>query len=269
MRNKKRIDYKKLNETGEKVPVEVENQEAEEVAEISSLLRGISISEDLQNMHQEDNMEKQKIDSLKVDESTLAEDVDDFIDENEIDQSSTLEEIDVKINRMEQLRTSYRRLHNELKTLLQESYGDQYGSSYECKLQMIKSFIKNANAVKKDKSEMKSKADVKQKSSKLRSDIFLAQEVKTSMTHLKEVFGVDLDEMNDGEITSRKNDLPKEINKVENLSKKVHNLLECSNPVIENQIDEIVEMYKNINKMKNVNTKAINDEVNEREISKQ
>ena len=269
MRNKKRIDYKKLNETGEKVPVEVENQEAEEVAEISSLLRSISISEDLQNIHQEDNMEKQKIDSLKIDESTLAEDVDDFIDENEIDQSSTLEEIDVKINRMEQLRTSYRRLHNELKTLLQESYGDQYGSSYECKLQMIKSFIKNANAVKKDKSEMKSKADVKQKSSKLRSDIFLAQEVKTSMTHLKEVFGVDLDEMNDDEITSRKNDLPKEINKVENLSKKVHNLLECSNPVIENQIDEIVEMYKNINKMKNVYTKAINDEVNEREISKQ
>ena len=78
-------------------------------------------------------MEKQKTDSLKIDESTVAEDVDDFIDENEIDQSSTLEEIDTKINRMQQLRTSYRHLH-ELKTLLKERYGGEYGSVYEGKL---------------------------------------------------------------------------------------------------------------------------------------
>ena len=110
---------------------------------------------------------------------------------------------------------------------------------------------------------------MKQKASKLRSDIFLVQEVKTSMTHLEDIFGVDVDELNDDEITNRKNDLPKEIKKVENVSKLLHNLLECSNPVIENQIDEIVEMYKNVNKMKDVYTKSINNEVNEREISKQ
>ena len=105
MRRSKRIDYKKFSKTGEKVQVEEQNQEVEELAEISSLLRSISISEDLQNIDQEDNMEKQKIDLLKTDESTVvAEDVNDFIDENEIDQSSTLEEIDTKINRMEQLR---------------------------------------------------------------------------------------------------------------------------------------------------------------------
>ena len=61
MRIKKRIDDKRLSETGERVPVEDQNEEeAEKVAEISSLLRSILICEDLDNIHQEENMEKQK-----------------------------------------------------------------------------------------------------------------------------------------------------------------------------------------------------------------
>ena len=72
MRRSKRIDYKKLNETGEKVPVENQDRGTEEVAEISRLLRSISISEeDLQISDQEDIMDKQKIDALMIDESTL------------------------------------------------------------------------------------------------------------------------------------------------------------------------------------------------------
>ena len=72
MKNHNRINYKVLNETGDRIEV-VENQEqqeTEEVAEVSTLLRSISISEELQNLHQEDNMEKHRIDSLKVDEFT-------------------------------------------------------------------------------------------------------------------------------------------------------------------------------------------------------
>ena len=93
----------------------MENQEGgqnEEVAGISTLLRSISISEELEHLHQEDNMEKQRTDSLKVDEVTLAEDIADYIDENDAGDSNTTEEVDSKISRAEQLRTSYRKLHN-------------------------------------------------------------------------------------------------------------------------------------------------------------
>ena len=124
MRNRKRINYKVVSETGDRAEV-VENheqQEIEEVGEISTLLRSISISEELQHLHQEDNMEKQRIDSLKVDEFTLAEDIADYIDEIDVGNSSTMEEIDRKISRVEQLRTSYRRLHNELTITLQDRY---------------------------------------------------------------------------------------------------------------------------------------------------
>ena len=109
----------KPSETGDRIEVaeNQEQQEVEEVAEISALLRSISISEELEPLHQEKNMEKQRIDSLKVDEFTLAEDIADYIDENDVGNSSTVDEIYSKISRVEQLRTSYRRLHNELKII--------------------------------------------------------------------------------------------------------------------------------------------------------
>ena len=58
-------------------------------------------------------MEKQRVDSLKVVEFILAEDI------------ATMEENDSKINRVEQLRTSCRRLHNELKITIQDRYDEK------------------------------------------------------------------------------------------------------------------------------------------------
>ena len=53
----------------------------------------------MKNLHQEDNMKKPRVDSLKVDEFTLAEDIADYIDENDVGISSTIEETDSKISR--------------------------------------------------------------------------------------------------------------------------------------------------------------------------
>ena len=152
MRNRKRINYKVVSETGDRTEVvkNQEQQEIEEVGEISTLLRSISISEELQHLHMtetilhEDNMEKQRIDSLKVDEFTLAEDIADYIDEIDVGNSSTMEEIDSKISRVEQLRTSCRRLHNELTITLQDRYPEEYEENYEKKLQ--NNYIKNVKS---------------------------------------------------------------------------------------------------------------------------
>ena len=122
MGNCKRINYKVLSETGDRIEVvkNQEQQETKEVAEILTLLRSISTSEELQHLHQEDSREKQRINSLKVNEVTLAEDIADYIDENDVGNSSTMKKIDRKISRVEQRRTSCRRLHNELKITLQD-----------------------------------------------------------------------------------------------------------------------------------------------------
>ena len=46
--------------------------------------------------------------------------------------------------------------------------------------------------------------------------------------------------MTDDGIKIRKDDMSKHLQQLDNLSKKMQNLLECGNPVIEEQIEDIV-----------------------------
>ena len=126
MRRSKRINYKVFSETGEKeekVDGQPEGTETVEVGEISNLLRSISISGDISEGLDQiggDNMDKQRIDAIRVELSIIADDIEDFIDENEIDENST-SEVDCKISKIEELRTSYRKLHNKLKIFFEAS----------------------------------------------------------------------------------------------------------------------------------------------------
>lgn len=119
-------------------------------------------------------MEKQRNNSLKGDQSTLAEDITDYINGNNVDDSSIMEKIDDKIRRIEQLGTSCRWLDNELNIIVQDRCAEVYEEGYEGKLHNIK----NANSLKKDMSKRKSKAYIKQGASKAGSEIFLGKEVK-------------------------------------------------------------------------------------------
>ena len=73
----------------------------------------------------------------------MVEDIADYIFKNDVGDSITIKEIDIKISRVEQLRTSYRQLHNEMIITLQERYAEEYEEGYEKKLQKMKNYIKN------------------------------------------------------------------------------------------------------------------------------
>ena len=124
----------------------------------------------------------------------------------------------------------------------------------------MKNYIKNVHSLKKGMSETRSKADIKQKS-KLRSELFLGQKVKSSTAHLEDekVMKDDHDE-----IATRKADLPKELQKMDNISKVLHSLLESSNSVTGSQIDNIIERYNGINKMEDIYQETINMESTEK-----
>ena len=111
MRRSKRLDCKLLNETGEKV--EKQEVESNQIEEVSNLFRTISISKDLQSLNIEKSMDKQKGDALVIDEATIGEDIHDYIDENNVENVLSIEEVDEKIQRIEELRTAYRRKHIE------------------------------------------------------------------------------------------------------------------------------------------------------------
>ena len=273
-RAKPRFDYNQLGETGKKVQKEVaaeeDNQDVveeqgEEVAELSSLLRSISISGDLQLMSKEADMEKEKIDALPIDESTIA----DYIDENEVGDVSSVAEIEGKINKIEELRTAYRRKHKQLKLLLGSKYGEVYDEDYDRKVSSVKEYIKNANHFKKEMIERKSKSEIKLEASKIRSRVFLFEEVENTIKNLYGKFSANINDINDEEVSVRKNELPKQVEKLENVSKSIHDILECSDPAMESRINNIMEMYRKINLLKESYSQCIDNEMKKREITKQ
>ena len=89
MSRSKRLDYKQLNETEK---VEKEEVESDQIEEVSNLFRTISISEDLKSLNLEESMNKQKADALVIDEATIWEDIDNYIDENDVKNMLSIEE---------------------------------------------------------------------------------------------------------------------------------------------------------------------------------
>ena len=72
----------------------------------------MSISKDLQSLHIEEGMDKHKADALVIDEATIGEDKDDFIDENNVENALLIEEVDEESQQIEELGRAYRRTHN-------------------------------------------------------------------------------------------------------------------------------------------------------------
>ena len=124
MNRSKRIDYKRFNETGEKIEIS-DNQREEgttEVEEISNLMRRVSINSEVRPSDQSFGIEKQKIDTLTIEIQALGDDIDDYIDENEVEDLNTIEDIESCINKVEQSKSSYRRLHKEMMLLMLAEY---------------------------------------------------------------------------------------------------------------------------------------------------
>ena len=82
------------------------------------------ISEDSRSLNVKKCMDEQKADTSVIDEGTIGEDIDDYIDENNLENMLSIEEVDEKIQQVEELRTAYRRKRNELKVLLGLNYGE-------------------------------------------------------------------------------------------------------------------------------------------------
>ena len=96
----------------------------------------------------------------------------------------------------------------------------------------------------------------------------MVQELRTTMRNLKSTLKTDVKHLSDNEVKERKSGLLKLIERTKNLSKMVHNLLECSNPVAKDEVDEIMANYSN-SLLKEEYFKYINNEVKNREITKQ
>ena len=113
-----------------------------DVQEISNLLNNFNILSPFSTMDQE------KTSQLQTEQATLADDINDFIDENNLDDNiSDIEDIESCISRIEQLRSKYRRTHKDLPKL-SNNYEINYGKEFLETITSIKCYIKEANGRK-------------------------------------------------------------------------------------------------------------------------
>ena len=101
---KQNIDYLSLHTTGKKY---TQNTDSNSITELTQLLGDISISEI--NV----NMEK-----LFTQVSILTQDILDFIDENHVDNSNNISDLDMLSNEVTKYRTGFRTVHTEIKNQL-------------------------------------------------------------------------------------------------------------------------------------------------------
>ena len=154
-RSKKRLDYKKLGGTIEqtekqfKGEEEVDRNNIDEVSKLSDLLKSISINEDFQSVSSKENIKQEKIHALSIEESTVADDISDLINENQVEDMLDASENDSKIRKLEELKTGYRSKDKELKILCGTSYECLYGENAEKTLILFKEYIRGANSFRK------------------------------------------------------------------------------------------------------------------------
>ena len=114
-------------------------------------------------------------------------------------------EIGNKISKLEELRAGYRRKYKELQ-ILSRIYEDLYGKSVERKLMLVKEYIRSAKSFRKELAEKKSLVDLKTKKPKRRSELFLEDEVRSTIRSLHSVFTTDV-KLTDDEVVDRKSNL--------------------------------------------------------------
>ena len=176
-------------------------------------------------------------------------------------------EIDNKIRKLGELRTSYRRKHKELKILSGISYEDLYGKSVEKTLMVVKEYIRGATSFKKELAEKKSLVDLKTQKSKRRSELFLEDEVRSTIRSLHSVFTTEVKKLTDDEVVDRRSNLCKQIEKFPNVTKLIHELLESTNQVTETKFDDILSSYHNLRKLKDSYNSSVDKETKSREIT--
>ena len=74
--------YKQLNETGEKVGKK--EVKGDQIEGVSNLFATTSISEEFQSLNTEESKNKHQVDALVIDEATIGEDIDNYNDENDV-----------------------------------------------------------------------------------------------------------------------------------------------------------------------------------------
>ena len=112
---------------------------------------------------------------------------------------------------------------------------------------LVKEYIKGATSFKKELAEKKSLVNLKTQESKRRSELFLEDEIRSTIRSLHGVFTTGVKKLTDN-VADQRTNLYTQIQKFTNKTQLIHELLESTNPVTKIEID-ILSSYHTLRKL--------------------
>ena len=312
LRNKPRIDYKRLHEKGQlllkpsllnscnKYQSQVsemsdkskdsnENLSATSSINQSNTATIVDVSSQMDQLHISDSNKLPDNADLRASKrkyELLREEIEDFIDENPPNLTViSIQDIDSCIETITALRTQFRQIVKEIEDILPIDDFEFSFSKNNCStLASIKEYIVNAKDRKSQircqekecnysEKAIQLKRDLEHNSQKRRAAEFLVSEVQRLSSELLDEFSKECDgEVTNEEISRRKDDLPSNLLKMDQLSKKFQKCLETIPDDFDDKeevISTLTLQYDELIAHKESYEKFIQSEIQEREISKE
>ena len=202
---------------------------------------------------------------------SLSNDIEDFIEENPSDElGNFVEDLDRIISRMEEMRSSFRAKHNELKILYEGSpgkYTAQLEKACTTTLEEVKKYLKVVRSKRKslrDSEDTEKTAKLEAKEKKLE---FLGTEAKRTISSLNSIFKTDLSNKSDEDITKIKNELSDHEKTLQTIPKMIREIIDCGQS--EGEISDIKTKYGEVLHNKVGYLSRLESELSSREIEKQ
>ena len=269
-RNTVCIDYKLLHSTGERAVIsEPETSsnntqtESESLLELSEMFNNIVLKDDASEPEKAAYVKQ-----LGLNISILTDEIFDFIDENPInDDMNSIEDFDIIICKIEQLRTAYRTKIKEVESIV--TVDENFTKDSVLVLEKMKGYIKNAKYAKNQIKRNVFAKTADEDQSKMKALEFQIKDIKIQLESTESKFMTDLSKVDNDDIIKEKNQLG-ELNKsVHRISSQLKELLLHSEKFgYDDVIDNIQKRYEKLVSSKNDFLKLLEYEHSSREIEK-
>ena len=213
-------------------------------------------------------MDKERFKLLNIEQTVIANDVDDIATENDVD-DMTLSEVDVLTSKAEKMRTQFRSIHTELQMMMSEdAYENEFLKSYDKTLSVIKSIIKQLkNRLKYLRHEEETKQKQRLQMS-ITSQKFLVKEIMTAIKPLQTIFNKQPSNFTYDELIHAESNLQADLHKMDIISKHVRDMLSKDHPY-QQDVDEVTQTYHKLCELKQSYAESLQAEVKKKEIIKQ
>ena len=267
-------EFEEFEEDPVEVLEEVEQEPVEEV-EVSRIRSGSTLTP---------TMDRKEELLLQLD--SLAEDIQDHFDENQLDTCLVIEDVDKSVSKLENLRSQYRFTANTLKrTIGAQPYVDEeYGAAHDKVAARIKAYIVDANAKRSafrrnqihEQNLVLDQRDQALRTKNLReieTTKFLREEVDRMLVELTaELALMDTDNITNEEIVRRKEKFPQNLLLLERCSNKVKDLLEVIPENYQNKdivVADLTSRYNTVLRTKTIYETQLTSLIEEHEINKE